>query len=108
MLADNEVTHIYELVNARGAQLQVQYVRGLTPESAPLRSRRGTAARTLCGRATGAFKRVRHAPLIVAPTPRHDGPEALRECLEAELAQADQRIVRGWLHAVPVPTALEA
>lgn len=69
MLADNEVAHIDELVNARGAQLQVQNVRELTPERAPS-DRGGALQRGRCaGERRGPTSRCGSRPTHRGPRP---------------------------------------
>jgi hypothetical protein len=100
MLADNKVTHIYELVNARRGAPQVRYVRGhpvweRIPAIAEKHSHEEAVRASDGALAVGPA----HAPLIVASDPRHDSPDAFRGRLATELNQADLRIVRGWLYA---------
>ena len=90
MLADNEVTHINELVNAPGAQLQVHYVRDLTPGNGPPAIAEGHGSEDAVWASDEVlYAGAVHALLIVVLGPRHDGAEAFRERLAAELAQAE-------------------
>lgn len=105
MLAQNKVTHIYELVRARGSEPQVRYV----PRSHSWERIDAIAEKHRhqeCVRASdGALLAgPEHAPLIVASDPRHDRPDAFQARLEEELAGADERIVRGWITAASKPS----
>jgi len=100
MLRENKVTHIYELVSARGAHAQVEYHRKLRlwerDRSIAAKHTQEEAVRASDGALVSGPD---HAPLLVAEDPRSDVPAAFRQRLARELRGADERIVRGWLRA---------
>lgn len=104
MLANNKVTHIFELVSAKGAQLQVQRGRASRAwERIPAiaeKHKREDAVRAIDG---AWLPGAAHAPLIVAEDPRTDGHDAFEDRLGASLRNSDRRIIRGWLTAAHHP-----
>jgi len=106
MLTQNKVTHIYELVRARGSEPQVRYVARSHSweriEAIAEKHRHQECVRASDG---ALLAGPEHAPLIVASDPRHDRPDAFQARLEEELAGADERIVRGWITAASKPPA---
>jgi superfamily II DNA or RNA helicase len=100
MLAENKVTHIYELVSARGRRPQVNYRPRLhrweRTAAIAEKHRRQEAVRASDGELLAGPD---HAPLIVAEDPRTDVPERFGERLTTELGGADARIIRGWMQA---------
>jgi hypothetical protein len=101
MLARNKVTHIYELVKAYGATIQVHYDR---PDKRWVRTDAIAAKHDLefaVSLLTGQYgSGQEHAPLIYAGDPRRDVPSALQAHLRETLRGADPRIVGGWLAAI--------
>lgn len=104
MLHQNKVTHIYELLSARGSSSQMEYQRS---------TRRWMRSRAI-GAKHNAEEAVRasdgrllagpgHAPLIVADDPRRDSAKAFGERLAEEIRGADPNIIEGWLRAALHP-----
>jgi superfamily II DNA or RNA helicase len=104
MLHQNKVTHIYELMSARGSSSQVELQRS---------TRRWVRSRAI-GAKHNAEEAVRasdgellagpgHAPLIVADDPRRDSAKAFGQRLAEEIRGADPNIVEGWLRAALHP-----
>jgi superfamily II DNA or RNA helicase len=101
MLARNKVTHIYELVKASGSGRQIRYDRAARRWARSETIAAKHAAQFAVSPLSGAYTAgPDHAPLLYAGDPRRDTPFELRLHLERMLAEADPRIVRGWLAAI--------
>lgn len=100
LLERNKVTHVYELLKARGAHDQIQLNKRTRQwERTDAISEKHRHEITVAPHDGRFVSGPEHAPLIVSIDPRKDEPESFRAELEKELARADRRIVRGWLRA---------
>jgi superfamily II DNA or RNA helicase len=101
MIAQNKVTHIYELVKAYGSSIQVRQNRRTKGWNriAAISAKHNNeySVNPFTGEyGTGEA----HAPLVYYGDPREYSQSGLKEQLRTQLAGCDRRIVHGWFNAV--------
>ncbi len=98
VVSHNKVAHVYELVKASGANVQVRWDRKAREwcrrQPVAAKHQHELAVSPLTG---DLIAGPAHAPLLYASDPRHDLPDVLRSHLQTWLPGRDQIVAAGWL-----------